>query len=161
MEEALERTPSKEEALALHHHVNTFAQHCEVLEDHLAKNTGNGAEHYVVEIARLNLNVQELTGLYIMKSWGTVDDKEYFAEVKKILADYDKIYDDIMAADSTLVSDKVKKKLKGLKKHFMLFEVMAESDSGIYVPRLISKKADMIQKETENILAEEEQEKEK
>jgi len=161
MEEELKRTPSKEKALMLHHHINTFAQHCEVLAEHLAKDTGNAAEHYVVEIARLNLNVQELTGLYVMKSWGTVEDKEYFEEVKNILEDYNKTYQDILSADKKFVSDKVKEKLKVLKKHFMVFEVMAESRSGTFVPRLISKKADMIQKETEEILAEEEEEQEK
>jgi len=161
MEEELKKAPSKEKALKLHQQINAFADHCEVLAEHLAKNTGNQAEHYVVEIARLNLFVQELTGLYIMKSWGTVPDEEYYAEVKRILDGYQKTYQDILSADAGTVSEEVKAKLKELKKHFMLFEVMAESTTGVYVPRLISKKADLIQKETETILTEEEQEQEK
>jgi len=158
MEENLTKTPTKESALALHNRVNTFAEHCEVLAEHLAKDTGNMAEHYVVEIARLNLDVQELAAIYVMKAWGAMGDDAYYEEVKHILHDYIKTYDDLMAADGKMVSSNVKKHLKVLKKHFMIFEFMAESRSGRYVPLLIAKKAEKINKETKNILEEEERE---
>jgi len=161
IEDNLTHAPSKKSALTLHHHVNAFAKHCEVLAEHLAKDTGNPAEHYVVEIARLNLNVQELAGVYVMKAWGTIGDDEYYQEVKEILSDYTKTYNDILAADEKLVSKNIKKQLKVLKKHFMIFEFMAESRSGRFVPLAIAKKANKIHKETTEILLEEEEEIEK
>jgi len=161
IEENLTHDPVKESALTLHHHVNTFAKHCEVLAEYLAKDTGNPAEHYVVLIARLNLNVQELAGVYTMKAWGAIGDDEYYQEVKDVIEDYNKTYDELMAAKSNMVSDSVKSKLKTLKKHFMVFEFMAESKSGRFVPLLIAKKANGIHEETIEILKQEEREVEK
>lgn len=161
IEENLTAKPSKESALELHHKINTFAKHCEVLAEHLAKDTGNPAEHYVVLIARLNLDVQQLAGIYTMKAWGAIGDDEYYGEVKEILEDYLAGYNELMAADKKLVSDSVKKKLKALKKHFMLFEFMAESRSGRFVPLLIAKKAETIYKKTIEVLIQEEREVEK
>ncbi|MDQ7085395.1 MAG: hypothetical protein Q9M36_10930 [Sulfurovum sp.] len=150
--------PSKEVALRLHHHINTFAKHCETLAEHLATDTGNPAEHYVVLIARLNLDVQELAGAYIMKAWGAIPDGEYYQEVADILKDFNQAYDELQSSESNMVSDKVKAKLKVLKKHFMVFEFMAESKSGRFVPLLIAKKAEKIYAETIKILKLEESE---
>ncbi len=161
IEEELKSPPNKESAITLHHHINTFAHHCETLAEHLAKDTGNPAEHYVVLIARLNLDVQELAGAYVMKAWGAIEDEEYYQEVKDILADFSKAYDELQNADSKMVSDGVKGHLKTVKKHFMVFEFMAESRSGKYVPLLIAKKAEKIYDETKKILKQEESEVEK
>ena len=161
IEENLTHDPVKASAMTLHEHVNLFAKHCEVLAEHLAKDTGNPAEHFVVLIAELNLNVQELAGIYTMRAWGTIDDEAYFPEVKDILSDYTSKYDELMAAEDTMVSSKVKAKLKILKKHFMMFEFMAASTSGRYVPLLLAKKANHINSETRVILEEEESEVEK
>jgi len=46
----------------------------------------------------------------------------------------------------------VKERLRTIKKHFMLFEFMAESNTGRYVPLLASRKANKINKETIEIL---------
>jgi len=154
----LKLEPSKKVALNLHHHINIFAHHCEILAEHLATDTGNSAEHYVVVIARLNLDVQELAGAYIMKAWGAIEDEEYYKEVQDILTDVNAAYNELQTAKSKMVSDKVKGKLKILKKHFMVFEFMAESKSGRYVPLLIAKKANKIYAETIEILKLEESE---
>lgn len=158
IEEELKQPITKENALMIHHHINTFAKHCEVLAEHLAEDTGNPAEHYVVLIARMNLDVQQLAGIYVMKAWGAIEDEEYYKEVKHILEDFNKAYEELQAADSKMVSDGVKAKLKTLKKHFMVLEFMAESRSGRYVPLLIAKKAEKIYKETIEILKLEESE---
>ena len=158
IEENLTHAPVKESALTLHHHVNDFAKHCEKLSDDLAASMDNHAEHYVLLIERLNLNVQELAGIYTMKAWDAIGDNEYYGEVKEILADYNKDYNEIMVANDKMVSPEVKSKLKVLKKHFMMFEFMAASHSGRFVPLLIAKKADKINDETEKILKEEESE---
>ena len=161
IEENLTHTPAKQSALSLHHRVNTFAKHCKKLSDDLVATMTNKAEHYVLLIERLNLDVQELAGIYVMKAWGAIGDEEYYSEVEEILATYNKEYSELMGADATMVSSGVKSKLKVLKKHFMMFEFMAASRSGRYVPLLIAKKADKIDEETEKILKEEEGEVEK
>ncbi len=161
IEENLTHTPAKQSALSLHHHVNTFAKHCEKLSDDLVAIMTNKAEHYVLLIERLNLDVQDLAGSYVMKAWGAIGDEEYYPEAEEILATYNKKYSELMEADATMVSPEVKSKLKVLKKHFMMFEFMAVSHSGRYVPLLIAKKADKIDEETEKILKEEESEVEK
>jgi len=161
IEEELKQKPTKEGTLTLHHHIDAFAQHCEELAEHLAKDTKNPAEHYVVMITNLNLNVQELAEIYIMKSWDSIGDEEYFKKVKEIFKNVLKSYDELQTADSKFVSDKVKGHLKIMKKHFMMFEFMAESHSGRYIPLLITKKAEKISEEVEKILKEEESEVEK
>ena len=161
IEENLTHTPIKQSALELHHHVNDFAKHCEILAEELAASSTNHAEHYVLLIERLNLNVQELAGIYTMKAWDAIGDDEYYPEVEEVLADYNKDYDELMVANDNMVSTKVKERLKTLKKHFMMFEMMTASHSGRYVPLLIAKKADKINDETESILEEEENEVEK
>ncbi|MDQ7085396.1 MAG: hypothetical protein Q9M36_10935 [Sulfurovum sp.] len=157
----LKLPPSKELTLIIYQHIKDFAHHCETLAEHLATDTGNPAEHFIVLIARLNLDVQELAGLYVMKSWDAIIAEKYYAEVKEILKDFHEAYDELESSKSSMVSDKVKAKLKILQKHFMVFEFMAESKSGRYVPLLISKKADKIYAETLEILKLEQSEVEK
>jgi hypothetical protein len=161
IEDNLTHDPSKESALTLYSYINTFAAHCEVLAEHLAKNTGNPAEHYVVLIARLNLDVQELAAVYTMKAWGAIEDKEYYPEVSRIIEDYHKTYSELIGAESKMVSENVKSKLRTLKKHFMVFEHMSQSKSGRFVPLLMAKKAEKINHKTEEILKLEETEVEK
>jgi len=161
IEANITKTPSKENALALKHKVDAFAQECEVVAEDLAKDTGNAAEHEVVLIARLNLDVQKLAGDYVMKAWDTLSDEEYYKDVHEVKEDYQKIYNELESADDSLVSQKVKDHLKVLDKHFMMFEFMLESHSGHFVPQLIAKKANMIHEETVKILKEEEEKEEK
>lgn len=161
IEEELKQPITKENALTIHQHINTFAKHCEVLAEHLSTDTGNPAEHYVVLIARLNLDVQELAAIYVMKAWGAIDDEEYYKEVKHVLDDFMTGYDELQAAESNMVSDAVKGQLKLIKKEFMVFEFMAESKSGRYVPLLIAKKAEKIYEKTIKVLKLEESEVEK
>ncbi len=152
IEKELKNSPEKRSALALEHHIDIFAKHCEALAEHLAADVQNKAEQYVVEIARLNLDVQRLAGVYVMKSWNAIADDEYIKIVKKILEDYAETYQKLMQADEKMVSNEVKERLRTIKKHFMLFEFMAESNTGRYVPLLASKKANKINKETIKIL---------
>ena len=161
IEHNLTQTPNKENALELKHKVDAFAQKCEEVAEDLAKDTGNKAEHDVVLIARLNLDVQKLAGDYVMKAWDAISDDEYYKGVKEIKEDYEKTFEELENADDKLVSPKIKKHLKVVDKHFMMFEFMAESRSGRFVPQLIAKKANKINEETEKLLEEEEQEQEK
>ncbi len=161
IEKELKKSPTKEGALTLHHHINTFAHHCEVMAEHLAKDTGIAAMHDEVLIGRLNLDVQELAAAYIMHAWGAEGDNKYYKEVAEILADYRAGYDELQAADEKLVSANVKAHLKKMNNHFMAFEFMSESKSGRYVPLMIAKKAEKIHEEITKILKEEKSEVEK
>jgi len=153
--------PSKKTALDLRHEVDSFAKECEVLALALSKDTKNEAENEIVHISRLDLDVQELAGDYVMKAWDAIADEEYYNDVHNIKEDYQKEYNILASANQKLVSEKVKKHLKMLDKQFMMFEFMAESRSGRFVPLLIAKKANKIHEETVKILNEEEREEEK
>ncbi|GEM_PF-4697399 len=161
IEAELQKKPTKAGALTLHHHVNTFAHHCEVMAEHLAKDSHTRGMYDEALLGRINLDVQDLAASYIMHAWGAEEDTEYYKEVKEILADYQKAYDELEGADEKQVSAKIKAHLKTANKHFMAFEFMAESRSGRYVPLLIAKKADKIYTGIKKILKEEESEVEK
>ena len=161
IEHNLTKKPTKKEVNALHVKINEFAHICDVLADELAKDTQNPAEHYVVLISELNQFTQELAAIYVMRAWDAIPPEEYYKEVKEILHNYENVYTELMNTDKKMVSDGVKNDLKVLKKHFMLFEFMAESKSGRFVPLLAAKKANKIYEETNKILSKEESEVEK
>jgi hypothetical protein len=161
IEHNLTQVPNKKSALILRHKIDAFADNCEKVAEDLAQDTGNKAEHDIVLIARLNLDVQKLAGDYVMKAWDAISDDEYYGEVKKIKEDYQKTFEELESADDKLVPPKIKKHLKIVDKHFMMFEFMAESHSGRFIPLLIAKKANKIHEETLKILADEEKSEEK
>jgi len=161
IEKTLSQKASKTTALDLRHHVDKFSQQCEIVALDLAKDTKSEAESKIVHISKLDLDVQELAGDYVMKAWDAISDDEYYKDVKDIKEDYQKEYELLENANKALVSDKIKKHLKMLDKQFMMFEFMAESHSGRFIPLLIAKKANIIHKKTVEILNEEEREEEK
>ncbi|NPA59268.1 MAG: hypothetical protein GXO30_02215 [Epsilonproteobacteria bacterium] len=158
---ALLKKPSKKTAIELRHEVDDFANQCEKVASDIATDTNNDAENEIVHISRLDLDVQELAGDYVMKAWDAMSDDEYYKDVHEIKEDYQKEYNLLESADDKLVSEKIKKHLKMLDKQFMMFEFMAESHSGRFVPLLIAKKADIIHAKTVEILNEDESEEEK
>ncbi len=157
----LTKAPSKENALSLYRYVSKFAEHCETLAEHLAADTGNPAEHYVVLIERLNLDVQAMSAVYTMKAWGAMAEEEYSPEAKQLIEDYQKTLDELQKADEKMVSKSVKSDLQSMNKHFVFFEHMLESTSGRFVPLLLAKKAEKLEDEIEKILKKEELEVEK
>ena len=161
IEQNITKEPSKANAMRLKHQVDAFAKKCEEVAEDLAKDTGNPAEHDIVLIARLNLDVQRMAGDYVLKAWDAIDDETYYADVKEVKEDYQRVYEELESASDTLVSPKVKAHLKKVDKHFLMFEFMIESRSGRFVPQLIAKKANKIHEETLEILKEEEHEQEK
>jgi len=156
IEHNLTQTPNKQSALTLKHHIDAFAKQCDKVAEDLAKDTGNPAEHDVVLISQLNLDVQKIAGAYVMKAWDAIGDDEYYSGVKQLNNEYQKIYDELEHESDKLVSPKVKKRLRTIDKHFLMIEFMAESKSGRFVPQLIAKKANKIYEETMAILKEEE-----
>jgi len=156
IEAQIVQKPNRQMALTLRHQIDNFAIHCESVAQDLAKDTGDSAENAIVHIAKLDLDVQELAGDYVMKAWDAMSDEEYYKDVKEIKADYQKEYQALESAPKEEVSMDVKSHLKILDKHFLMFEFMAESHSGRFVPLLIAKKANKIHQETIKILTEEE-----
>ena len=141
----------------LHQKVEKFSHRCEEIADHIAKDTGNPAEHDVVLIAQLGMESQRLAALYMMKAWG-VADPNYYEEVQEVLDEYQSIYHELMKADEKLVSAKVKAKLKKTERHFLVFSIMAKSKSGRSIPTMAEKSASKIFLEIREILKLEEEE---
>lgn len=144
-------SPTKESMAELQPLVDAFAQRCEEVAGHLADDTGNAAEHDVVLIAELGMEVQRLAALYMMKAWGVPDDR-YYEKVEEVLRAYEEILAELMAADDRHVPADIKVRLKTAEQHFLVFEVMAASKSGRFVPTLAEKKASELFEEIQVIL---------
>ena len=143
--------PDKKRMSNLHKKVEVFSQRCEEVADHVATDTGIKGEHYVVLIAQLGMETQRLAALYMMKAWG-IADANYYEEVKEVLDEYEEIHHELMGADEKLVSAEIKVKLKAAEKHFLVFEFMAASKSGRFVPTIAEKIASEIFTEVREIL---------
>ena len=143
--------PTKDQMVELQALVDTFSQRCEEVADHLAQDTGIAAEHDVVLIATLGVEVQRLAALYMMKAWGAAGDG-YDEKVDDVLAKAERIFAELMAADDRHVPREVKARLGEAEKHFLVFHVMAKSKSGRFVPTLAEKSASEVFHELRDIL---------
>ena len=144
-------TPSKGSMVELQDLVDKFSHRCEEVADHLAADTGIAAEHDVVQIAMLGMEVQRLAALYMMKAWDAAG-ADYYDKVDAVLAETARIFAELMAADESHVPAQVKTRLKEAEKHVLLFQVMAKSKSGRFVPTLAEKNASEVFHELRDIL---------
>lgn len=151
IEPRLLETPAKEKMARLQSDVDDFALRCEEVAHHLATDTGNPAEHDVVLIAQLGMEVQRVAALYMMQAWGAAGG-DYYEKVEAVLKEYEEIYAELLAADDSLVPAEVKARLKDAEQHFLVFKVMAASTSGRFVPTLAEKKASELFDEIQEIL---------
>lgn len=156
IEPQLLEKPVKKRMTRLHKKVEAFTHYCEKVAEHLAIDTKIKGEHYVVLIAQLGMESQRLAALYMMKAWG-IADPNYYEEVEEVLEEYEKIYHELLKADNKLVSQEIKDKLTATEKHFMVFEFMAASKSGRFVPTMAEKSASKIFAEIREILKLEEE----
>ena len=143
IEPKLLEKPSQKRMTMLHKKVEKFSHRCEEVAEDLAEDSRIKGEHNVVLIAKLGMESQRLAALYMMKAWGVADDN-YYENVEEILQEYKKIYQELMNADDKLVSPAIKAKLKSAEKHFLVFEFMAASKSGRFVPTMAEKSATKI-----------------
>jgi len=85
-------------------------------------------------LSKLNLQVQSLKTLYIVKSWGAIDDKLYKTKISTMVESYQSIYKSLRPLES-------KENLAKLDKEFTALKFMVQSSSGRYMPLLAGKKA--------------------
>ncbi|MCI5221576.1 MAG: hypothetical protein D3924_02550 [Candidatus Electrothrix sp. AR4] len=146
-----EKKPDKTKMHDLRVMVEKFTMRCEEVAEDLAKDTGIKGEHDVVLVAELGMESQRLAALYLMKAWG-VPDPEYDEEVKQIVDQTEKIYQELLEADEKLESKEIKESLKRVEKDFIAFSVMATSKSGRFMPSAAEKMASKIFDELRVIL---------
>jgi predicted nucleotidyltransferase len=146
-----EKTPDKSKMHDLRVMVEKFTTRCEEVAEDIAKDTGIKGEHDVVLVAALGMESQRLAALYLMKAWG-VPDSNYEEQVKEIVEQTEKIYEELLSADEKLVSREIKESLKKVEKDFIAFSVMATSTSGRFMPTQADKMASKIFKELRKIL---------
>ena len=137
----------KKDAKKFYLEISSFGTSCLEVADEKAKAKKDSTKS---KVAKLNFHVQKLTGLYLIKSWGTIDDKLYTKEVKKILSSYQTLYDALIATKDITKTTKVE--LEKINKLFVTFKFMTTSDSGRYMPTLAAKKALDINALTSKIL---------
>jgi hypothetical protein len=138
-----ERTPDKKKMSELRKKVEDYTVRCEQVAEDLAQDTGIKGEHNVVLVAALGMESQRLAALYLMKAWG-VADADYAAEVEQAVAETEKIYQELLAADEKLVSKAIKEKLEKTENDFIAFSVLAKSTSGRFMPTQAEKSASKI-----------------
>ncbi len=137
--------PKKEDVVLIKKQIDEFIIKCEKLDEHLATDVHSKVAEDLVLISELGIDVQRLTSMYLIKAWG-VDLKGYDKEAKEIIARFDDEYKRLMAESDKNVPKKIKSILRSVNKDFLLFKIMAVTDSKRYVPSLAQKKSAKIQK---------------
>ncbi|VAW54054.1 hypothetical protein MNBD_GAMMA07-1626 [hydrothermal vent metagenome] len=147
------KTPDKSSMLALRHDVEIMVKKCEIVAEHLAKSTGNAAEHDVVLIAELGMESQRLGALYMLKAWG-VDDDKYEEEVAEIIKEFKDIENELLNANEKLVSAEVKKQIKSMDNHFRVLSVLAQTagKTGRFAPTRFERSTSKVFNEIREIL---------
>lgn len=138
-----EKTPNKAKMSELRKKVEAYTVRCQQVAEDVAKDTGIEGEHDVVLVAELGLESQRMAALYLMKAWG-VSDANYETEVKQVVDETEKIYQELLAADEKLVSKEIKDKLKTTENDFIAFSVLAKSKSGRFMPSVAEENASKI-----------------
>lgn len=138
-----EKTPNKAKMSELRKKVEAYTVRCQQVAEDVAKDTGIEGEHDVVLVAELGLESQRMAALYLMKAWG-VSDADYETQVKQVVDETEKIYQELLAADEKLVSKEIKDKLKTTENDFIAFSVLAKSKSGRFMPSVAEENASKI-----------------
>ncbi len=114
----------------------------------ISKASGSKAGEIANISGRQRMLSQRLASLYMLKVWG-VDDPEFATKLEKAMVDFTEAHQTL--EESPLSTPEIKDKLKKVKRLFIWFEVMGRSKSGKYTPSLISKSADSILVEMDEI----------
>jgi len=138
---------SKKNVNSTYKSVVSFEKSCLVIADKMANKKYNMSKN---RIAKLNLYIQQLTTLYIIKAWDSVDEKSYAQNVKKMIKSYENSYKLIKKDKKS--SAKIKAQLEDINKAFTALKFMTTSTSGRYMPVLAVKKASDINMLTKTIL---------
>ncbi|MCI5150361.1 MAG: hypothetical protein D3916_13410 [Candidatus Electrothrix sp. MAN1_4] len=146
-----EKKPDKTKMHDIRTVVEKFTTRCEKVAEDISEATGIKGEHDVVLISQLGMESQRLAAIYLMKAWG-VADPNYQDEVKEIVDQTEKNYQELLEADEKLVSGEIKGQLKSIEKDFISFSVMATSTSGRFMPSAAEKMATKIFKTLRSIL---------
>lgn len=128
--------PRQDAVLDLHLTIEKFDKECWEIAEMIAKETHIEGEHYVIVASELGMEVQRLAALYMMRAWD-VSNPHYFEEVENILEEFEKYYHELTEkAYPKYLNDATKAKLDKIEKSFLVFEHMAASKSGRFVPAL-------------------------
>ncbi len=133
LEKNIDKKITKDDALKLYTSFSSFDKQCQSL----AKGLKSDKSKKNKLLAILNLQVQSLTALYIVKSWNVMDENLYSKKVSNLIKSYQSTYKSL----TTLVD---KENLAKLDKDFTALKFMTKSESGRYMPLLATKKASAI-----------------
>ncbi|WP_353410857.1 hypothetical protein [Pseudoteredinibacter isoporae] len=128
--------PRQDVVMDLHIAIEKFDKECWEIAEMIALETHVEGEHYVIVASELGMEVQRLAALYMMRAWD-VSNPHYFEEVETILEEFEKYYHELAEqAYPKYIGDATKAKLDKIEKSFLVFEHMAASKSGRFVPAL-------------------------
>lgn len=145
-------TPNRNEVLQLHKTIDKFDNECWEIAELIANETHVEGEHYVIVAAELGMEAQRLAALYMMRAWD-VPNPEYFQEVATILEEFKAYHRELTEqAYPKYVTNSTKSKLDKIEKSFLVFEYMAESKSGRFVPALGQRSATRLINQINNVI---------
>lgn len=140
----LKAAPTQATALKIYNQTEDFSKKCWELADMVGIDTAIEGEHYVVVVAEMGADVQKIAAIYTMKSW-EVAVANYDKDVDAILKDFEHDYDELVGkAYPKFVDDNMKGELESAEQNFLVFEHMALSQSGRFVPAMVSRTSSRI-----------------
>lgn len=135
-----ESAPTQDNMLKLHKAVEALTDKCLEAVKHLEEDLNLEGERYVVESVEMGMEVQRLAALYLIRAWD-IKLENYFEEVKHVLEEFESFFHDLEKAPERFVTKETKAKIVIIEKEFLVFERMAESKSGRFVPSLAQRSA--------------------
>ena len=144
----MQQTPNKSKVVQLQYDLDLLLSACHKTTQIIAASSGVNSSDIINISGRQRMLSQRLAALYMLKVWG-IQDTEFRKKLNTAMEEF-------TAAQTTLLdsehnTQEIITGLNKVKKLFKWFEVMGRSESGKYAPAIISKSADKILNEMNNI----------
>ncbi|MCP3672197.1 MAG: hypothetical protein GY814_17555 [Gammaproteobacteria bacterium] len=133
--------PQQKSAAGLQRALDDLLQACHQATVLITESADSKAGEIINISGRQRMLSQRLAGLYMLRVWG-VKDSEFEQKLAQVMDEFRTAHQALLNAPATTL--KIKKLLGEVNGPFSMFELMAQSKSGKFIPALISKSSDKI-----------------
>ncbi len=133
--------PQQKSAAGLQRALDDLLQACHQATVLITESSDSKAGEIINISGRQRMLSQRLAGLYMLRVWG-VKDSEFEQKLAQVMDEFRTAHQTLLNAPAT--TPKIKKLLDEVNGPFSMFELMAQSKSGKFIPALISKSSDKI-----------------
>lgn len=144
----MQQAPDKEKVVQLQNELDSLLGACHNATQLIAASSGVTSSDIINISGRQRMLSQRLAALYMMKVWG-VEDTQFRKKLNTAMEEFTQAQTTLLASQHN--TQEINTGLNKVKKLFKWFEVMGRSESGKYAPAIISKSADKILNEMNNI----------